>query len=116
LGGEKLENLGNVGYRARITLRRKKLDINKKARSFFRMGLFTSKSFGSLAIAYWQPMALRPTLTGSLPLSALKNLIFMRTNFYWQELVSPCFNYFQLYYIPKEFFVKGGVFSTKNWI
>jgi len=59
-------------------------------------------------------MALRPTLAGSLPLSALKKLIFMRTNFYWQELFSPCFNYFQLYYNTKKIFVKGEVFQLKR--
>ena len=37
---------------------------------------FTSKSFGSLAIRYQRPIALRPTLAGSLPLSTLKSQIF----------------------------------------
>jgi len=74
------------------------------------MGLFTSKSFGSLAIAYWQPMALRPTLAGRLPLSALKKLIFMRTNFHFGKnlfhLVSIIFNYiiYQKNFLSREEF------------
>ena len=38
----------------------------------------------------------------------------MPTNFYWQELVSPCFNCFQLYYNTKKLFVKGEVFQLKT--
>ena len=111
-----MENLGNVGYGARSRLRSKRLDINKKARSFLRMGSFTSKSFGSLAIAYWQPMALRPTLAGSLPFSALKKTRFscapisIGKNLF--HLVIIIFNYI---IIQKIFLSRGGFLSLKNW-
>jgi len=98
-----------------MSLRREEVGSKQKAPSIPRTGFSKSKSFGSLAIAYQRPIALRPTLVGSLPLSALKKPDFDVHQFpFWRELVSPCFNCFQLYYNTKKIFVKGQVFQLKT--
>ena len=65
-------------YSARTNLRTKGIRYKRKTTLFPQNQLLTSKSFGSLAIGYQRPIALRPTLAGSLPLSTLKSQIFNR--------------------------------------
>ena len=65
-----------AGTLLKVDLGRKEVRYKQKAPSIPRTGFLRQRASAAWQLPYQRPMALRPTLTGRLPLSALEKLDF----------------------------------------